>query len=783
MAGILGIVGGLGFAAAIDVPEVETVAGFTPNLITQLRDRNDDVFGSFAFERRILLEEDEIPELLRNAVIAIEDSEFLSHGGVDAFAVARAQIANYRAGEIVSGAGTITMQLARMLFLTPEQTWSRKIEEAFLAVELEKNYSKDQILTLYLNLVNLGHGNYGMEAASQYFFGKSVDQLDLPQAATLAGIVQLPSRYSPYRRPELVQRRRDRVLRRMLAEQFIDQQQYDDALATPLEVIEQQPKDRLGPYFAEEVRKHLESTYGSDAVTSGGLQVWTTMDRAIQESAESAVRAGLTRLDRRKGWRGAIDHVDLEDEEARTLAAWQGLDGAPAERWIHGLVTAVDGARAEIEIAGQSYTLGPEGYRWTKKRSARSLLEPGDVAWFRLVTPEADPENPEAVVEPVLYLEQEPEMEAALVVLESATGAVRAMVGGWDYRRNKFNRVTQAKRQVGSAFKLFVFGAALEAGFTPADTLLDGPTAFLGGDNELSYVPRNYYRGYYGIITLRRALELSANITSVKLQDMVGVPSVIEFARRCGVESELPPYPSLALGVSEMTPLELAASYAAVANHGTWVEPYTIERVEMPDGRLREAHVPTTSTAMEPRIAYLLSHVLEGVVDRGTATAVKGLDLDLAGKTGTTDDYTDAWFVGYTPRYTILSWVGYDRKRSLGYNMTGAEAALPMWQEVVEDGLAEGWIQTDERFVPPAGVNLQSIEYFTGLLPGPGAERLIEEAFLQGTEPIREYEPKWAEIMELPWYQQRPFYLAKEGERLPLGFDDEISEELANRDD
>jgi penicillin-binding protein 1A len=327
--------------------------------------------------------------------------------------------------------------------------------------------------------------------------------------------------------------------------------------------------------------------------------------------------------------------------------------------------------------------------------------------------------------------------------------------------------VTQAHRQVGSAFKPFVYGAALEMGFTPADTLFDAPTAFLGADNQLSYVPRNYYRKYYGILTLRRALELSINVASVKLLDMVGIDRVVDFAHRCGIESELPPYPSLALGTADLTPLETAAAYAAIANHGTYVAPYLIERVTTADGQRLEQHQPSTRTAMDPRVAFVLTYMLEGVVDRGTAAKAAGLDLDLAGKTGTTDDYSDAWFVGFTPRYTLLSWVGYDVKRSIGRNMTGAEAALPIWKSLVEAGLADGWLSPGERFTPPPGVVVEPVDYLTGLLPGPGAERTIEEAFVAGTEPVQSYEPIWATIVSLPWYQQRPFYIPKEGEKMP----------------
>jgi penicillin-binding protein 1A len=769
---VAGALGGIGFAAAIHVPRVESVAEFTPSLITQLRGVDGGVFATFALERRVMLAEGEIPPLLADAVIAVEDSNFRRHGGVDAMAILRAQAANLRAGQIEEGASTLTMQLARLLFLNPERTWRRKIEEAFLAVELEKTFSKEQILTLYLNLVNLGHGNYGMESAARYYFGKSVADLTLPEAAALAGIIQRPSDYSPYRRPEVVRQRRDKVLTRMLDEGFIDREQHRQATAAPLLVVTHAPQDRLGPYFAEEVRKHLDATYGTTLVVEGGLQVATTLDPAIQRAAEAAVRGGLVSLDHRKGWRGALTSLREDDLAGQTLPSWTGAE-PEVGRWYQGIVLASAPREATVKIENRTYPLTSEGIAWTRRDRVSDVLRAGHVAWFRLEAPaakgkrgaDADPEA--AAAEPLLRLEQEPQLEGAAIVLESATGAIRALVGGWDFDRNKFNRATQAHRQLGSAFKPFVFGAALEQGYTPADTLFDAPTAFLGADNQLSYLPRNYYRRYLGILTLRRALELSINVTSVKLLDLIGVDRVVDFARRCGIQSELPPYPSMALGAADVVPLEMAAAFAAVANHGTWVAPYLIERVTTADGRLLEQHQPRTHAAMEPRVAYVLTHMLEGVVDRGTAAKLAPLDLDLAGKTGTTDDYSDAWFIGFSPRYTMLTWVGYDVKKSIGRKMTGAEAALPIWKTLAEAGLADGWLAAGDRFTPPPGVALQPVEYLTGLLPGPGAERLIDEAFLDGTEPVRQYDPRWTTIMSLPWYQQRPFYIPKEGEKMP----------------
>ncbi|HEX5758292.1 MAG TPA: PBP1A family penicillin-binding protein, partial [Thermoanaerobaculia bacterium] len=760
---LLGAAGGVVFAAAIHVPRVESVVDFTPGLVTQLLDRHGKVFTTFARERRVMLREEEIPKVLAQAVLASEDSNFFRHGGVDAFGVARAALADLRAGEVVEGASTITMQLARSLFLSREQVWRRKIEEAFLAVELEKSFSKQQILTMYLNLMNFGHGNYGAEAASRYYFAKPAAQLTLAEAATLAGILPAPSRYSPYRRPEVVLRQRQRVLRRMLAEGMISRAAHDRAAARPLLVSRQQPQRAFAPYYAEDVRKYLEATYGADALYEGGLQVQTTIDPAIQASAEKAVREGLARLDHRRGWRGAV--AELEGDPAkRTLPTWSG--GEPAlGRWHQGIVLESGTRTATVRIDAGTYTLEPAGFRWTGRTRPSSVVKAGDVAWFRLEVP-TEKGKPKEGAEPRLYLEQEPRMEAAAVVLEHASGAVRAMVGGWDFERNKFNRVSQAKRQTGSAFKVFVYGAALENGWTPADTILDAPTVFIGADGRLSYRPQNYYRKYYGIVTLRRALELSLNVSAVKLLDLVGVRRVIDFARRCGVDQPLPPYPSLALGTADLTPLRFAAAYAALANQGTWIEPYMIRRISGPEGQVLEQHVPNTRTATDPAVAYVLTHMLEGVVDHGTATPVKHLPIDIAGKTGTTDDFSDAWFVGYTPRYTILTWIGYDVKKSLGGGMSGTVAALPMWRGIVEDGLATGWLTKNERFPVPAGVTTRDVEYYSGLLTAAGANRTQKEAFLAGTEPQREHGPQWNSILNLPWYQQKAFYLPKEGEEM-----------------
>ncbi|HEX9733383.1 MAG TPA: PBP1A family penicillin-binding protein [Thermoanaerobaculia bacterium] len=762
---LLAVAAGVVVGAVIKRPEVEKkLHDFEHRLVTGLYDADGVIFRTYRIENRILIEESEMPGLLKQAIIAAEDANFYRHGGIDLKGIIRAAYKNLRAGQTEEGASTITMMVAREIFLHRRREWMRKIEEAFLAVELEKRYSKEQILTLWANLQNLGHGNYGMEAAARDYFDKSVRDLTIAEAATLAGIPNRPSYLEIRTRPEAVRQRRDYVLRRMLEEEFISRQEYEAALAEPVLPVPKRRGRELGPYFAEEVRRYVYATYGKATLYDRGIQVFTTLDRKIQLAAEDAVRQGLLHLDHGKGWRGAKAHFEDDGLEERKLPSWTGQEVKPGE-WYEGIVLESGSKVARAKVEGQVYDLRPEGMKWTGRTRPDRLLKRGDVSWFRFEA--AAKEG----AEPLLVVEQEPELEAAALVIETATGAVRAMIGGWDYNRNEFNRATQAQRQVGSAFKPFVYGAALENGFTAADTLFDGPAVFTGADSRASYSPRNYYRRYYGITTLRRALQGSYNVTSVKLLDLVGIDTVIDFAHRCGIRSELPPYPSLALGSADLVPLELAAAYAVFANKGIYVEPYFIERVTTRDGRPMQQHMPQAHQAMDPRHAYVMARMLKGVATNGTAAGgpygLAAINLDVGGKTGTTDAYTDAWFVGFTPKYTLLTWVGYDKKRTIGRGMTGAVGALPIWTRLLRRGMEEGWIAEGETFARPPGIVERDIEYETGLLVGPGAARVYKEVFVEGNEPEKRFDRHWARIIELPWYLQEPYYLPKEGEKMP----------------
>jgi penicillin-binding protein 1A len=767
---VAGGAAGVGVASAIRVPDLDAYFDARPGLITKLLDREGTAFATYASERRQMIEEGALPELLQNAVLAAEDAQFFRHGGVDLVGIVRTAISNVAYGRRW-GASTITMQLARTLMGRREKTWNRKIAETFLAVELEKKLSKQQVLTLYCNLAFLGHGNYGMESAARDYFGHGVEELTLVEAATLAGILQRPTDYSPRRNPGKVVSRRNYVLRRMLEEGFVTQADHDAAVALPLTLARAEATRELAPYFAEEVRQQLERELGSERLYRDGLLVETTLDAGMQAAAEQALRDGLVRLDRRHGWRGPIRRGVSNLADAEEIERFAGRNPLPGS-WVPGLVLASSASGARVRTPDGEVQVAPAGVAWTGRKSVSEVLRGGDLAWFRAVS---DPESP--AQPPVWTVQQEPELEGAVVVLESATGAVRALVGGWDFQRSKFDRATQALRQVGSAFKPFVYGAAFEAGYTPADTLFDAPAVFAGADGLPTYSPRNYHRGFYGILSLRRALELSVNVTSVKLLDLVGVDRVVDFARRCGLGSPLPPYPSLALGSADLVPLEVAAAYAAVANQGVAVRPHFVEATRRRDGALLSRHRLEASRAMDPAVAYLLTHVLEGVVDRGTAASIAALPAALAGKTGTTNDYTDAWFVGFSTRHTLLTWVGYDQKKSLGRRMTGAAVALPIWADLVQAGLRDGWIARDESFPVPAGVELRAIEPHSGLAAVPGTPRVFEEAFLVGTAPTRAWEPRWEAILALPWSQQLASYSPRPGERMP----DELAVGIAER--
>jgi len=770
---VVGALTGWLVAQSLHVPQVDLLASFEPAATTRIYAADGNQVASFALEQRVVLRPEEIPEHFKKAVVAAEDSEFYSHGGVDPKAVLRAAWYSLIDWDIGSrgGASTLTQQLALNLFLRRERTLTRKAKEALLALDIEKRFSKDQIITMYANQIFLGHGAYGVEAASELYFEKPASDLSLAEAALLAGIIpSANNRYNPIKKPENALKRRNHVLDRMLELGFIDQAACDEAKAEPLGVAIHREKAQSGAYFLEMVRKDVESRYGTDALYTSGLQVHLTMDPELQKLAEKSVRDGLVNLEMTYiGYRRPPNVVAeglAESAEVYEDSSWRQLDLFPGEM-VKAVVLEVGSRTAELRIGTRTASLGLDAAKWTRASSLKRIVKPGDLILVRL--PDPLPEDPEAVLEVALL--QEPEIEGALVAMDNRTGAILAMVGGFDFERSEFNRAVQSVLQCGSAFKPFVYLTAFEHGFTPADTLFDAPFLLPDSSGELNYCPKNYYDTYYGITTLRRALELSYNATAVKLQQLAGSREVVETARNFGISTELHPYASLALGSLGVRLIDLVRAYAGIANLGEVPEPFYISEIYDRDGRLEDRFFPSSVRVMPAAVTYLGLSVLEGVIERGTGVSARNLPGHLAGKTGTTDMYSDAWFVGFSPSITVGVWVGRDRKAPIAKKMTGAMAAQPIWNNFMAaylGGLSEE--EREEDFPVPAGVVFSPVDLRTGQRAMPPCSyqtTVILEAFLDGTEPTKPCREELAEVIDLPWPFQQPFYDPKPGEPMP----------------
>lgn len=792
--GAVGAFGGWIVAQRLHVPQVDQLASFRPASTTEVFAADGEPLASYAVERRIELSSEEIPELFKAAVVAIEDADFYEHGGVDPKAIARAAMVTARNlvtrqdRLITQGGSTLTQQLALNLFLQREHTLTRKIREALLAIDIEKRYSKDQILTLYANQIFFGHGAYGVEAAAQLYFDKPAAELTLAEGALLAGMIpSANNRYNPFKRPEAALERRNKVLDRMLELGYIDQAAHDEATAEPLHVGLHRDQISTGTYFLEMVRKEIEERYGTDALYAGGLRVHLTMDPELQRIAEHVVRRGLSDLEMNyMGWRKPVNVVtDLgaESPQAHDDPSWNTLTPQPSTM-VRAVVLDVTNTRADLRIGDWSATLDLSGARWTRVGSLRRILTPGD-----LVTVQIPDELPETDDEPItVQLLQEPEIEGALIAMDNRTGAILALVGGYDFGRSEFNRAVQSTLQCGSAFKPFVYLTAFEQGYTPADTIFDGPVLLPDSAGELTYCPKNFYNRYYGITTIRRALELSFNASAVKMQQLVGGPAVVDVAKRFGISTELHPYPSLALGALEVKLIDLVRAYSGIANLGEIPEPHAISEIFDRDGRLEERFFPKTQRAISAPAAYLMLSVLEGVIDRGTGMSARTIEANLAGKTGTTDMYADAWFIGFTPRITVGVWVGRDVKAPIGKKMTGARAAQPIWNEFISrylDTLDES--ARSEEFPVPPGVVFTPVDYFTGerAIPRcPYHGEVILEAFLDGTEPAATDCGDVPESLhELPWPFQLAFYTPRPAEPMPTVESIEVADGRVTEDE
>jgi penicillin-binding protein 1A len=736
----------LGRGLKLDLPDVEALDRYTPPLNTRVLAHDGSTIGSFGEQRRTLLAQKDIPKVFLQALVAVEDSHFYEHGGIDMKGIARAAWHDLTTMSFQQGASTLTQQLSRNLFLKPDKTPRRKLQEMLLAMEIEQRYAKDEILRMYCNQVYMGHGHYGLEAASQYYFGKHAAELDLPESALLAGLIQRPEGLSPFRNPDASLRRRSHVLDRMVAERVLSPEAAEAAKRAPLVLSQRQEATNLAPYFVEDVRRALQAKYGEEGVYQGGLEVRTGIDVDMQGIANRAVDQGLRQLDKRQGWRGRVDRVPQGDApETWASASWRG--GVVEGGTYDGVVLDTSRGRARLRAGPLQGTLDAEAVAWTGRKDPAALVRRGDIVRVRVQSAKISDHA-------VFALEQDPKVEGALVAIDPHTGAVRALVGGFDFRRSEFDRSMQARRQAGSSFKPFVYAAALMRGMTASDRVLDAPTVFVEPGTFSLYQPENYGEKYYGLVTLRKALEKSANIATVKVLDRAGFKPVIALARDLGLTTDLQPFPSMALGAFEVSLLEMTSAYGAFANQGVWVEPYLVEGVRSREGAVLELAKPTAREVLTPQLASIMNGLLEGVITDGTGAAAASLGRPLAGKTGTTDDCTDAWFIGYTPDLVVGVWVGFDAKKSLGSRETGAQAALPIWQAFMEEALRG---ETSVPFPDVEGVSHASVDHATGLraVETAGCVEIVRERFLEGTEPTRDCTAAEHARLRLPWILAR----------------------------
>ena len=738
---LLGVSAGGYVAYSMGIPSIEEIKQYKPTGGTKIYADDDVIIGELKAEKGTFVPLKNIPESIINAVVAVEDARFWKHKGIDYLAIARALFKDIIHGELREGGSTITQQLAKVVFLTPEKTLQRKIREAALAIKIEKNLDKREILELYLNKIYFGHGAYGVEMASRIYFGKPVRDIKLPEAALITGLIKAPSLYSPFNDLGKARERQYIVLSRMVEEGYLKKSEMEQALKQPLSLSSMRKGIDANNYFIEYVRKYLEDKYGIEKVYKGNLRVYTTLDRTAQTAAAKAVQDGLRALDKRRGWRGPIDHKkdldigqEMKTSELSTIVATNPGDLST------GLVLKVTNKEAIVKVRGVIGKLAPEDAQWASKildlDSGKSrvlkkfilpqILQPGDIVKVSIKSVQGNTIR--------LSLQQEPQAEAALVALDQETGFIRAMIGGYDFVKSDFNRVLYAKRQPGSAFKPIIYAAALQNGYTPASIITDEPVTYTGGAQG-DWSPENADNKFHGPTTLREALTYSRNVVTVKLVDAVGIDKVVDFARTIGIQGELPRNLTLALGSLSISPLELALCYSVFANGGLKVKPIAIKYITDANGSVLESNDPEAEEVISSTTAFLITSLMENVVQHGTGWRAKALGRPVAGKTGTTNDYRDAWFVGYTPNLTAAVWVGFDDTKPLGALETGARAASPIWVSFMQNALSG----PPEAFTVPEGIVIRTIDPGTGLLAREEADG-VREYFKEGTEP-EQYTP------------------------------------------
>ena len=687
----LGATTGVLFVYNSDLPQVDSLEDSRPSVITEVYSSDLQVIGSFAQERRFIVKWEEIPPIVRDAIISVEDQNFYQHWGVDVFGVARASLRNVINGRIVEGGSTLTQQLSKNLFLTADKTWGRKIQEAMLSIQIERNYTKEEILTWYCNLGYMGHGQYGFAAAADFYFGKRLKDVTIEEAALLAALPRSPRNYSPINNKERARARRDYAIDRMVAEKKITPEEGEKAKKIDINLAPRERQDELAPYFVEEIRQDLEETRGSAAVWEMGLKVYSTLDVEMQKAANIAVRQGLREYDKRHGWRGATRNV--LSEGAKDLSTVQLPDwkfSIKTDQIVEGVVLDVSKNAATVRIAEYQATLAPPDIAWTKATSPSEILKPGDVALFLIRSINA------ADHKLSISLEQKPKVQGALVAIDPATGDIKALVGGYDFEQSKFDRARQAMRQTGSVFKPFVYTAAVDRGILkPDDTIVDARVSFG------NYSPGNYDGQFKGTIPVRKAFAESRNIPAVKTLANVGIQNLIPYLRRFGITSKIDPYLPTALGAADITLLEMTSAYTTFPNDGVRVVPKFVLKVTDYDGNALKENLPELKDVISAETARTMVDLLQEPVRQGTATKLQEMKRPVAGKTGTTNDFTDAWFIGFTPTLTMGVWVGFDEKVTLGDKETGGRVALPIWFDAMQRIYKDRKV---ENFQPPPGI-------------------------------------------------------------------------------
>ena len=751
-----------------DLPPYHQLSRYEPPVASRVHAGNGALLAEFATQKRLFVPVKAMPPQLVHAFLSAEDKAFYQHPGVDPIALARAVVTNIAAmgsGRRPIGASTITQQVAKNFLLTNELSYDRKIKEAILAIRMERAFSKEQILALYLNEIYLGYGSYGVAAAALNYFDKALDKLDLHEMAYLAALPKAPSNYHPMRKTKAAIGRRNWVLKQMQENGYITPTQAADAQARPLGIRPPSGFDEVSaPYFTEEIRRLLVDRFGSDALYEGGLSVRSTLDPVLQIKAERALREGLEALDRRQGWRGPLGRVDKSAELDAQLADY--TKSLPDLRYA-ALVTEVSDKRARIYVNGQAATIPFELAKWAypprradgvRPLPLTSLKEALAVDDIVIVQPPAEAKDllkdgyQPAAGE--FALGQRPDVEGAIVVLDPHTGRMLSLVGGYDYRISEFNRATQARRQAGSAFKPFVYLAALDKGYSPTTQILDAPLALDQGQGKPKWKPANYTKKFYGPSIMRVGIEKSRNLMTARLAMAIGMPAVQEYAAKFGIDKQMPPYLSMSLGAGETTLLQLTAAYGQLVNGGRKIDVSLIDRIQDRYGQtilrhdLRDceacaapggwqnqpipALAETREQLTDPASAYQMVSMLEGAVTRGTGRRIADSGLVLAGKTGTTNDNTNAWFIGFSPDLVVGVYVGYDIPRPLGKSETGSTAAVPIFKEFMVDALAEAPVIPFRR---PGGISLVPVHAETGDRVRHDDKMAVLEVFKPGQRP------------------------------------------------